>query len=144
MKSFFDKYLPYLPPVTFGLIAMQLLISWVFVRFVHYESQYRTLPLDTYIVEVITLDDYAKLQDRSLEEVELSNGTKIMDRQPVWYRTILPNYKKVDDHYVSVTTLGTSHYYFRWVTDFLPLALLAIFGLFCTYLLWRRQAAKGI
>lgn len=144
MKSFFDKYLPYLPPVTFGLIAMQLLISWVFVRFVHYESQYRTLPLDTYIVEVITLDDYAKLQDRSLEEVELSNGTKIMDRQPVWYRTILPNYKKVDDHYVLVTTLGTSHYYFRWVTDFLPLALLAVTGLFCTYLLWRRQAAKGI
>lgn len=144
MKSIFDKYLPYLPLITFAMLAMQLLTTWVFVRFVHYESQYRTLPIDSYSVEVITLDDYAKLQDSSLEVVELSNGTKIMDRQPVWYRTILPNYKKVDDHYVHVTTLGTAHYYFRWVTDALPLASLAVFGLFCTYLNLRRRTAKDI
>ena len=144
MKSFFDNYLPLLPTAMFGLIAMQVLTSWIFIRFVHYEAQHRVLPRDTYNVEVITLDDYAKLQDHSLENVELSNGTVVTDIQPAFYRTVLPNYKKIEDHYVLVTTLGTSHFYFRWLTDYIPLALFALFGLFCSVLLSRRQTAKDI
>jgi hypothetical protein len=144
MKSIFEKYLPNLPHTIFIMLAIQLLITWFFVRFVHYESQYRTLPIDSYNVEVITLDDYAKLQDPSLEIIELSNGTKIMDRQPGFYKNTLPNYKKVDDHYVHVTTLGTAHYYFRWVTDAWPLALWVVFGLICTHLDLRRRTAKDI
>jgi hypothetical protein len=144
MISIFEKNLPFMPFGIFMMMAVQLLITWVFVRFVHYESQNHTLPIDSYSVEVITLDDYAKLQDPSLEVVELSNGTKIMDRQPAWYRIILPNYNKVGDHYVHVTTLGTAHYYFRWVTDALPLVFLTVFGLFCTRMDLRRRTAENI
>jgi len=85
MKSIVDKYLPSLPFSIFLMMAAQLLATWVFVRFVHYESQYQTLPVDSYSVEVIMLDDYVKLQDPSLKEVELSNGTRIMGRRPVFF-----------------------------------------------------------
>ena len=113
-----------------------LLQTWVYVRFVHYESQYRVLPVESYQAELITAGDYAKLQDRSLNEVELSNGIKLSDRQPVWFEVILPNYKKVDEHgehYVLVTTLGTAHYYYRWISDAFPLMMFIGIGLFFSY-----------
>jgi len=143
MNAIFDKYLRFLPLITFVMIAFQLLFTWIFVRFVHYDAQYRTLPIDSYEAEVITLDDYAKLQDPSLKEVELSNGTRILDRQPAWYRIVLPNYKKVDDHYVHVTTLGTAHYYRRWITDASPLVFLTACGLLFAQLDLRRRTARN-
>ena len=140
MLSRLQNYLPILPFMAFLLMALQLLTTWVFVRFVHYESQYSTLPAESYRVDLITSEDYAKLQDRSLEIVELSNGTKIADRQPIWFERVLPNYKKVDDLYVHVTTVGTAHYYNRWLADILPLAFLTVCGLFLTWPnFWRRS-----
>ena len=142
MKSYFNNLLPVLPTTVLIAIVIQVFFSWVFVRFVLYESQYRLLPKDIYQIEIITLDDYAKLQDRSLEEVKLSNGTMVANRQPAYYQAVLPNYKKVDDHYVLVTTLGTSFYYDRWLMDCVPLGIMALFGLFCQVLLSRRRAKK--
>ncbi len=128
--------------ITFAMMAIQVLVTWCFVGFVHYDSQYRTLPKHSYLAELITAADYAKLQDRSLQEVELSDGTRIVDRQPVWYEVVLPNYKKVGDHYVRVTTVGTAHYYRRWIENTLPLMLLAVWGVFITQWNLRREYAK--
>ena len=65
-----------------------------------------------------------------------------MDRQPIWYRRVLPNYKKVGDHYIHVTTLGTAHYYRRWIEDTVPLMFWTICGLFVTQWDLRRRLAK--
>jgi hypothetical protein len=139
MKAFFEKQMPILPLVVFAMIAGQVLNTWVFVGVVHYDSQYSTLPKESYLAEVVTAEDYAKLQDRSLRKVELSNGTTIMNRQPIWYERVLPNYKRVDDQYICVTTLGTAHYCRRWFGDTIPLMLLAVLGLFVTIWDLRRR-----
>ena len=142
MKANIERYLPILPFLTFVVMAVQMLVTWGFVRLVHYDCQYRTLPKDSYRAELVTAEDYAKLQDRSLQEVELSDGSTITDRQPMWYEVELPNYKKVGDHYLLVTTVGTAHYYLRWIQDTLPLMLLAVWGLFITGWDLRRRHAK--
>ncbi len=143
MKAVIERHLPLLSFITCAMMVIQLLVTWCFVGFVHYDSQYRTLPKHSYLAELITAEDYAKLQDRSLQEVELSNGTRIVDRQPIWYEVVLPNYKQVGDHYVHVTTVGTAHYCRRWIEDTLPLMLLAVSGAFLTQWNLRRQYAKA-
>ena len=144
MKAIFEKHMPTLLFVLFVLMAMQVLQTWIFVGFVHYDSQYRILPKESYLAEVITAEDYAKLQDRSLEEVTLSNGTTIMDRQLIWYERVLPNYKKVGDHYVLVTTVGTAHYCRLWIYRSIPLMGLAVGGMLLTFWNLRRQHAAGL
>lgn len=142
MKAIIERYLPILPFITFAMMAIQVLVTWGFVGWVHYDSQYRTLPKDSYLAELVTAEDYAKLQTHSFQEVKLSNGSTITDRQPVWYETVLPNYRKVGDHYVLVTTVGTAHYYPRWIEDTFPLTLLTVWGLFITQWDLRRRYAK--
>ncbi|MHB0958200.1 MAG: hypothetical protein ACYC0X_12025 [Pirellulaceae bacterium] len=142
MRAIIEKYSPILPFLTFAMIAGQLFITWGLVGWIHYNSQNRTLPKDSYRVELVTAADYAKLQDPSLQEVKLSNGTTICDRQPVWYETILPNYKRVDDRYVLITTVGTAHYYPRWMQDSLPLMLLAVVGILVAGWDLRRRYTK--
>jgi hypothetical protein len=142
MKALIDRYLPILPFLTFVAMACQVFITWGFVGWVHYDSQYRTLSKDSYLAEVVTAEDYAKLQDHSLQEVKLSNGSTITDRQPVWYETVLPNYKEVGNHYLLVTTVGTAHYYLRWIQDAFPLMLLAVWGLFIAGWDLRRRCEK--
>ena len=142
MKAIIARYLPILPFITFAMMAIQVLVTWGFVGWVHYDSQYRTLPKDSYLAELVTAEDYAKLQTHSFQEVKLSNGSTITDRQPVWYETVLPNYRKVGDHYVLVTTVGTAHYYPRWIEDTFPLMLLTVWGLFITQWDLRRRYAK--
>jgi hypothetical protein len=142
MKAIIERYLPILPFITFAMMAIQVLVTWGFVGWVHYDSQYRTLPKDSYLAELVTAEDYAKLQTHSFQEVKLSNGSTITDRQPVWYETVLPNYRKVGDHYVLVTTVGTAHYYPRWIEDTFPLMLLTVWGLFITQWDLRRRYAK--
>jgi hypothetical protein len=139
MKAILLRYLSILPLIAFLMIAMQLSITWVFVRFVHYHSQYQTLPAASYQVELITAEDYARLQDPTLNEVKLSNGATIIDRQPSWYEIVLPNYKKLGDGYIRVTTLGTAHYYYRWMTDALPILGLTAWGLFVSQWDLRRR-----
>jgi hypothetical protein len=91
MKAIIERYLPILPFITFAMMAIQVLVTWGFVGWVHYDSQYRTLPNNAYLAELVTAEDYAKLHTHSLQEVKLSNGSTITDRQPVFYETVLPN-----------------------------------------------------
>ena len=101
------------------------------------------MPKDSYLAELVTAEDYAKIQDHSLQEVKLSSGSTISDRQPVWYETVLPNYKKVGDHYLLVTTVGTAHLYRRWVQDMFPFVLMVVWGLIITRWDLRRRYAKA-
>ena len=140
MRDFFRRQ----PPINWLLglliaVCFQLLISWAFVRLVHYKAQHRYLPKGSFTVEVITEDDYKLLSDRTLDEVKLSNGTTVSDRQPVFYEVALPNYVRSGDHYVSVTSLGTASYYYLWLKDFLPLLLLSCIALVMAFREQRRQ-----
>lgn len=92
---------------------------------------------------MMTAEDYAKLQDRSLDKVALSNGTTIGDRQPIWYDQVLPNHEKVGDRCVLVTTVGTAHYCGRWMGTAMPLMVLAVVGLFFTVWNLRLRRAAG-
>ena len=129
MRQPFSKNLPKWVWATFVLLTFLQLSNFVVVRFLHYTSQYRNLEPHTYQVQVITPEDYAKLGDKSLESVSLSDGSTITDRQPAFYELSLPNYKRVNDHYVLVTTIGTSHYFYRWFSDMFPIMLCTVVGL---------------
>ena len=142
MKPIIERYLPVFPFLLFFMITIQLLNSCFYVGWFHYDSQNRVLPKDSYRASVITAEDYAKLHDRSLHLVKLSNGTGVTDRQPVYYETILPSYKKVGDHYLLVRTVGTAHYARLWIYEMGPLLLWAILGLFITARALRRLAAE--
>lgn len=138
------KLLQSQPPINwvFGLLlalCTQFLVSWVFVRVVHYKAQYRNLPKGSFTVEVITENDYQLLSDRTLNEVELSNGTRVGGRTQAFYDSTLPNYVRSGDRYVLVTSLGTSSYYDSWLKDFMPLFLLSCIALAFTFREQRRQ-----
>ena len=142
MKPIIERYLPVFPFILFLMMTIQVLTSWFFVGWVHYDSQNRVLPKDSYRANVITAEDYAKLQDRSVDLVKLSDGSSVGGRQPVYYEAVLPNYKKVGDCYLLVTTVGTAHYYRQWITDTIPLLLLAVLGAFITQRNLRRLTAE--
>jgi hypothetical protein len=142
MKANIERYLPGVPFIIFLMMTFQLLNSCFYVGWFHYDSQNRLLPKDSYRANVITAEDYAKLQDRSVDRVNLSNGSSVTDRQPCYYESTLPNYKKVGDHYLLVTTVGTAHYARLWIYEMGPLLLLAILGLFITARALRRLAAE--
>jgi hypothetical protein len=142
MKPIINKYLPAVPFAIFLLMAIQLFWSCFFVGWLHYDSQNRLLPKDSYRASVITAEDYAKLQDRSAYSVKLSDGSSVADRQPSYYESTLPNYKKVGDHYLLVRTVGTAHYARLWIYEMGPLLLWAILGLFITARALRRLAAE--
>ena len=138
------KLLQSQPPINWLLgflvvICLQFFLSWIFVRFFHYKAQYRNLPKGSFTVEVITEADYQLLADRTLDKVELSNGTTIVHRSPEFYDLMLPNYVRSGDRYVLVTSLGTSLFYDRWLTDFLPLFFLSCIALVFAFLEQRRQ-----
>lgn len=129
MKDVFARRTPLILWVIFVLLTFQLISSWVFVRYVHYSAQVRCLEPDAYEASLITAADYALLQDRTRETVTLSDGTSYSDRQPSFYQHVLPNYRRVGDHYLLVKTLGTSHYYHRWLSDTIPLLFFVLAGL---------------
>ena len=142
MRQSFLKNLPRSVWSVFLLLVILQVVNFVVVRFVHYTSQYRNLEPHTYQVQVITPEDYAKLGDKSLESVSLSDGSTISDRQPVFYERSLPNYKRVNDHYVLVTTIGTSHYFFRWFSDMFPIMFFTVIGLVLATLHLRHQTLE--
>ena len=96
--------------VTFAVILMHIFWSWVFVRFLHTEAQYRTLMPQYYDVQVVTAEEYLRLADRLIPKVTLSDGVT-MEKAPAWYDLVLPGYKAVpnNESYVLVTTYGTGH-----------------------------------
>jgi hypothetical protein len=111
------------------VMTFYLLISWGFMRFLHYESQNSHLPPGTYSLDVVTESDYALLSDRSANSIRLSNDTVITHRSDAFFDIVLPNYIHVGDRYVHVATHGTSYFYQRWLNYFLPFAGMVIWAL---------------
>ena len=113
-----------LPLMIWGMVLMlfiQILVSWIFVRFVHYDAQNRVLPPSSYRISIISDEDFARLGDKTLDTVELSDGTKFSDRQQSFYDSTLPNYKPLDGgQHVLVTTIGTRHFYRYWCGEMFP------------------------
>ncbi len=135
--------LPLMIWVMFVMLFMHIVIGWIFIRFVHYEAQYRLLPPSSYNIEFISDQDYAMLGDKTLDTVKLSNGTQVGDRSEAFYDTTLPNYKPLGDQYVLVTTIGTRHIYRQWVEDKVPFILFTTVGLvLATRNLRKQQAPK--
>jgi hypothetical protein len=139
MKDLFTKRMPLVLLLLFVWLTWQMVSSWVVVRFVHYDAQYRALEPDTYQAKIITPEDYALLQDSTKESVTLSDGSTYSDRQPSFYEHMIPSYKQIGDHYLLVTTIGTSHYYYRWISDMVPLMIPIILGVIAATLHYRRQ-----
>lgn len=139
MKDILTKRMPFVLWMLFVLLTAQMLCSWVFVRFVHYDAQYRALEPDTYQAKIITPEDYALLQDSTKESVTLSDGSTYSDRQASFYEHIIPSYKQIGDHYLLVTTIGTSHYYYRWISDMVPLMISSVLGVIAATVHCRRQ-----
>ncbi len=127
----------------FVMLFMHLIVSWIFVRFVHYEAQYRLLPPSSYNIEIISEQDYTLLGDKKLNKVKLSNGTQVYDRSQAFYDNTMPNYKPLGDQYVLVTTIGTRHIYRQWLDDKIPFVLFTTVGLvLATRNLRKQQASK--
>jgi len=99
------------------------------MRFLLYHAQYQILPADSYQCRIYSAEDYRKLTDPRLDTVALSDGTTLTGRTQAWYDIVLPQIKRVDDHYVEVTTLGTAHYFQRWLNATMPVFLLCLIGL---------------
>jgi hypothetical protein len=119
-----------LVPVLFFLLLTCIFWSWVFMRFLHYEAQYRSLAPEHYNVDVVTAEDYRLLADPENREVTLSDGTTIR-KAPIWDDVILPKYKPVRNgtHYVLVRTKGTAHFLPYVSGYFLMFGFLAACGL---------------
>jgi hypothetical protein len=114
-----------------GFALMWLVISTVFMRFVHYDSQYRSLNPEHYNVKVITAEDHKQLSNPENRTVTLSNGTK-STKSETWYSHILPKYKSVNDdsQYVLVTLRGTAPFMHIWYGGITSTVTVCIVGLF--------------
>lgn len=109
---------------------MLIIINFVFVRFVHYQSQYHYLDPQHYKVKVVTSEDYQNLSNPENRSVKLSNGTTITKAES-WNSRVLPKYKSTDDGslYVLVTVKGTAPFVRRWLSDMLPIFAILLFAL---------------
>jgi len=94
----------------FTMLFLQIVWSWVFLRFVHYQAQYRSLAPGLYDVDVLSVDEFRQLSDPAQREVQLSDGRTVV-KAPIWEKIVLPNYKLTKDgnQYVLVRTHGTAH-----------------------------------
>ncbi|MBW8017513.1 MAG: hypothetical protein FVQ82_15145 [Planctomycetes bacterium] len=115
----------------FCAIAMMSIISeTAFMRFWHYDSQYRQLNPEHYNVKVITEEDHEQLANPENRTVKLSNGTTIT-KGDVLESRILKNYKPVNNgsQYALVTIRGTAPFMHKWYENILPLLIFSIIGL---------------
>lgn len=117
------------PILILTVMTIYMLISWGFMRFLHYESQNSHLPPGTYSLDVLTESDFALLSDRSTGSVYLSNGTVVTNRSDSFFDISLPAYIHIGDRYVCVTTHGTSYFYQRWLHQFIPFAVMVFWAL---------------
>lgn len=131
-----------LPAVIFAILLIVVVASWVMVRFVHRDAQYRSLAPEHYNVEVLTAADYRCLADPSNRDVTLSDGRTIQ-KAPIWDEVVLPNYKPTADGrcYVRVTTKGTAHLLPYVSGKFFMFGFVAACGLLAS--LWNLKASNG-
>ncbi len=110
--------------------VMWIIINTVFMRFVHYDAQYRLLNPEHYNVEVITEEDHKQLSNPENRTVTLSSGTK-KTKAGIWDSHVLPNYKSVNNgsQYVLVTIRGIAPFMDKWYSGVLPTFTICIIGL---------------
>ena len=110
---------------------MWIIIETVFMRFVHYDSQYRLLNPEHYNVKVITEEDHKQLSNPEIRTVTLSNGDRLTKAE-TWDSHVLPNYKSVNNgsQYVLVTVRGTAPFVDKWYEGIIPTFTICIIGLF--------------
>ncbi len=125
----------------FVICLINIFTSWIFVRFLHYHSQYRILNPNDYNVQILTEDDYRKLSEPSNQEVTLSDGTLVSGRTEIWYSKVLPNYKVVKEsgQYVLVTIKGTAPFVQYWEMTVIPLATILILALVFNLAVYRHK-----
>ncbi len=113
-----------------AIAVMWIITNTVFMRFVHYDSQYRLLNPEHYNVEVITEEDHKQLSNPENRTVTLSSGTK-KTKADNWDSHVLPNYKSVNNgsQYVLVTVRGTAPYMDKWYGSIIPTVTVCIIGL---------------
>ncbi len=115
-----------------GSCILWIAVNAVFMRFLHYDSQYRLLDPQYYNVEIITQEDYEQLSNTENRSVNLSSG-KTITKGDTWDSRVLPKYKSVNDgsQYVLITLKGTAPFMRQWYLVVLPIFAICIFVLFC-------------
>jgi len=143
MNDLKEQRLRLLIVVVFVGSCMWILSDWVFVRFIHYHSQYRLLKPDDYKAQVISQEDYQELSNPKNREISLSNGTQMV-KGDKWNSIVLPNYKAIDggSKYVLVTLKGTAPFTTTWLTLALPILALSLIGLFISFSAYRGEQPK--
>lgn len=129
-KSQFRARLPW---AIFMVIVM--LSGWdvVFMRFVLYHSQNRSLKPDDYDIQVVTAEDYQSLSDPTQTTVHLSDGT-VLTKAVAWDSTTFTPVRN-GTLFAKVTTKGTAHI----LDQALPKTILTlIFGIVGMVVTWPR------
>ena len=113
------------------ILMMSIISNTVFMRFWHYDSQYRQLDPEHYNVKVITEQDHKQLANPENRTVKLSNGTSII-KGDVLESLILKNYKPVNNSslYTLVTIRGTAAFIDQWYGSTISIFTICIIGLF--------------
>jgi len=126
-----------------GFSILWITIHTVFMQFLLYDSQYRSVNPQHYNVRVITQEDYKQLSNPENRSVKLSTGKTVTGRTQAWYSDVLPKYKSVNDgsQYVLVTLRGTAPFMHQWYSGVLPIFVVCVFALFCG-IKGRKQVGK--
>jgi hypothetical protein len=116
----------------FSMFGLLLFIGWqlAFARYAAWHTDSRTLPPDTYTVDVYTPAEYAQLIDPAVAEVRLAHG-RTLKKGPGWDDAVIAGFKDTDDgsHYVMVRTRGRAHVWPFLLEALLPLAIYAAINL---------------
>ena len=128
-----------------GFSILWITIHTVFMQFLYYDSQYRSVNPQHYNVRVITQEDYKQLSNPENRSVKLSTGKTVTGRTQAWYSDVLPKYKSVNDgsQYVLVTLRGTAPFMHQWYSGVLPIFVVCVFALFCG-IKGRKQVKKEL
>jgi hypothetical protein len=140
-----DRLVLLLPVLIFWMLLVDIIGTWAFMRFVHYDAQNSNLAPEFYNVELLTERDFKSLSDPQQEQVTLSDGTTHR-KAPLWYERTLPNYKRSTDgkHYILVTTKGTSYLLPTMQPHLIKFGIWAALGLaVCVWNERRRRKAMG-
>ncbi|HPA44847.1 MAG TPA: hypothetical protein PK395_03705 [bacterium] len=120
-----------LPWAIFLIIVLMSMWDVVFMRYVHYHSQNRSLGPDDYEIQIVTADDYRALSDPGQATVRLADGS-VLTKGPAWDTS---SFRPVRDgaEYVKVTTRGTAHFVDYVLPKVLFYIFLGLVGLIATW-----------
>jgi len=104
--------------IIYIVLALSCMALWMtavqfcFLRFWHYDKQYRFLHPNHYNANLVTKTDFSQLSDPNVRTIDLSNGSQFIKAdRPEWEKEMTPYYKSIEnsDYLIKVTTKGTAH-----------------------------------